>query len=202
MIIYKLKEDWSSFKAGEKFTASSYGNLYQLVNDDGKLADGKLVLAKIQPDLLTVVDSGRVWRPNEDGAYHYIDSDGMVLNEEYYIENDHTDKGRLAIGNCFKTAQEANNMRDWLKARQNLINSGARFINTIDVISSQSYYSVYYTIDCGDLVIEDDAYVGENTVGDKRLYFDNRQLADRSIKERRDDWLTYLGVKKGGDGNS
>lgn len=59
MTIYKLKEDWSSFKAGEKFTASSYGNLYQLVNDDGKLADDKLVLAKIQPDLLTVVDGGQ-----------------------------------------------------------------------------------------------------------------------------------------------
>lgn len=61
MIVYKLKENWASFKAGEKFTTSSYGNLYQLVDDDGKLADGKLVLAKIQPDLLTVVDGGRVW---------------------------------------------------------------------------------------------------------------------------------------------
>ena len=198
MIIYKLNEDWSSFKAGDKFATSSYGNLYQLVNDDGKLADGKLVLAKIQPDLLTVVDSGHVWRPNEEGAYHYIDSDGVVLNEEYYVKNDHTDKGRLAIGNCFKTTQEANSMRDWLKARQNLINSGARFINTIDVVFSQSYYSVYYVIDRGDLVIEY-AYVGENTVGDKRLYFNDRQLADRSIKERRDDWLTYLGVKEKSD---
>ena len=48
----------------------------------------------------------------------------------------------------------------------------------------------------------EDAYVGENTVSDKRLYFDDRQLADRSIKERKDDWLTYLGVKKDGDDNS
>lgn len=42
MTIYKLKEDWSSFKAGEKFITSSYDGLYKLVNDDGKL-----VLAKI-----------------------------------------------------------------------------------------------------------------------------------------------------------
>jgi hypothetical protein len=193
MIVYKLKKDWSSFKAGDKFTASSYGNLYQLVNDDNKF-----VLAKIQPDLLTVVGSSHTWRPSEVGSYHYIDSDGIVLNEEYYIEDDHTDKGRLAIGNCFKTAKEANNMRDWLKARQNLINSGARFINTIDVVFSQSYYNVYYAIDRGNLVIED-AYVGENTVGDKRLYFNDRQLADRSIKDHRDDWLTYLGVKEKSD---
>ena len=201
MIIYKLNEDWSSFKAGDKFTASTYGNLYQLVNDDGKLADGKLVLAKIQPDLLTVVDSSHTWRPNEDGAYHYIDGDGAVLNEEYYIEDDHTDKGRLAIGNCFKTREDAQAMATWLRARQRLIESGARFINTIDVDSSQSYYTIYYTIDRGDLVIED-AYIGENTVGDKRLYFDDRQLADKSIKEHRDDWLTYLGVKEKNDGNS
>jgi hypothetical protein len=86
-------------------------------------------------------------------------------------------------------------MRAWIKARQNLIKSGARFINALDVDSSQSYYSVYYTIDRGDLVIED-AYIGENTVGDKRLYFDDRQLADKSIREHKDDWLVYLGVKE------
>lgn len=189
MTIYKLKEDWSSFKAGDKFTTSSYGNLYKLVNDDGKL-----VLAKIQPDLLTVVDGGHAWRPNEDEAYHYIDSDGIVLNEEYYIENDHTDKGRLAIGNCFKMAQEANNVRDWLKARQNIINSGARFINSAGatIIGSKRFYTVYLTMNDTKLRV-DDAYFSKDVERGKVMCFDDRGVALKSIEEHRDDWLTYLG---------
>jgi hypothetical protein len=190
MTIYKLKEDWSSFKAGEKFTASSYGNLYQLVNDDDKL-----VLAKIPTDLLGEVDDGGYWKPKDGDVFCYIDECGDVLHDVFNSTVSEVDKAKLSLGNCFKTAQEANSMCDWLKARQNLINSGARFINTIDVDSSQSYYSVYYAIDRGDLVIGN-AYVGENTVGDKRLYFDDRQLADKSIKEHKDDWLVYLGVKE------
>lgn len=201
MIIYKLKEDWSSFKAGDKFTTSTYGNLYQLVNDDGKLADGKLVLAKIQPDLLTVVDSGHAWRPNEDGAYHYIDSDGIVLNEEYYIKDDHTDKGRLAIGNCFKTAQEANSMCDWLKARQRLIESGARYINSPNDDDKDIYYRVVFD-KAGDRLEVNNASVYGTIIYEKELLFSSRELADRSIKEHRDDWLTYLGVKEKSDGNS
>ena len=196
MTIYELKKDWSSFKAGERFTTSSYGNLYKLVNDDGKL-----VLAKIQPDLLTVVDGGHAWRPNEDGAYHYIDSDGIVLNEEYYIEDDHTDKGRLAIGNCFKTAQEANNVRDWLKARQNIINSGARFINALDIDSDDvELFDVY--LDGDGMLLASECYLRKSIVVEKSLCFSNRELAKQSIKEHKDDWLTYLGVKEKSDGNS
>ena len=201
MTIYKLKEDWSSFKAGEKFTASSYGNLYQLVDDDGKLADGKLVLAKIQPDLLTVIGGGYAWRPNEDGAYHYIDGDGVVLNEEYYIEDDHTDKGRLAIGNCFKTAQEANSMCDWLKTRQRLIESGAVFMNASDANKGDAYYNVTFDKDSCELMVRQ-VYGFANYVADRALYFTSCDDAKRSVDEHRSDWLTYLGVREKSDGNS
>ena len=201
MIVYELKEDWSSFKAGERFTTSSYDNLYKLVNDDGKLADGKLVLAKIQPDLLTVVDGGHAWRPSEDGSYHYIDSDGMVLNEEYYIKDDHTDKGRLAIGNCFKTAKEANDVRDWLKARQKLVESGAMFVNALDVDSDEvKHFEVY--LDGDGMLLVSECYLRKNIVVEKSLCFSNRELAKQSIKEHKDDWLTYLGVKEKSDSNS
>lgn len=192
-VVYELKKDWSSFKAGEKFTTSDYDGLYKLVNDDGKL-----VLAKIQPDLLTVVDGCHAWRPNEDGAYHYIDDDGIVLNEEYYINDDHTDKGRLAIGNCFKTAQEANSMCDWLKARQRLIDSGARFTNRTDGI----YYSVRYNKT--DNVLDVYRHISRNDlyVGAKVLCFTNNRLAEDSIEKHKENWLTYLGVKEKSDGNS
>jgi hypothetical protein len=190
-VVYKLKVAWSSFRAGDKFTASGYDDLYKLVNDDGKL-----VLAEIPADLLDNI-SGDYWKLKEDEKYYYIDEDGDVFSGIF----SRFSRGPVKLGNYFRTEEEAQAMATWLKARQRLIESGARFVNTIDVDSSQSYYTIYYTINRGDLVIED-AYIGENTVGDKRLYFDDRQLADKSIKEHREDWLTYLGVKEKSDDNS
>ena len=73
MTIYKLKEDWSSFKAGEEFTTSDYDGLYQLVNDDDKL-----VLAKIPTDLLGEINNGGHWRPKAHESYYFIDDGGDV----------------------------------------------------------------------------------------------------------------------------
>ena len=197
MTIYKLKKDWSAFKAGEKFKLAAYndGDLYQLI--DGS---DNYVLAKIPTDLLNEVDNGGYWKPKARERYYFID-DGGAIDSEAFDPDMIYDNDRLLVGNCFRIKEDARAMVAWIKARQSLIESGARFINTIDVDSSQSYYAIYYTIDRGGLVIED-AYIGENTVGDKRLYFDDRQLADKSIKEHRDDWLTYLGVKEKSDDNS
>ncbi len=193
MKTYKLNRDWTMFSEGE---------LFKKADDDCvlcTLVGNEDILARIPDKYLD--EQIHAWRPNEDGAYHYIDSDGIVLNEEYYIENDHTDKGRLAIGNCFKTAQEANDMRDWLKARQRLIESGARFVNALDVDSDEvKYFEVY--LDGYSTLQVSECYLRKNVVVEKSLCFSNRELAKQSIKEHKDDWLTYLGVKKDGDGNS
>ena len=39
-------------------------------------------------------------------------------------------------------------------------------------------------------------------VFDKRLYFLNEDVAEKSIRDYRGDWLTYLGVKEKNDDNS
>lgn len=187
MKTYKLNRDWTIFSKGE---------LFEKADDDRVLCtpvSNEDVLVRIPDEYLD--EQNHVWRPNEDGAYHYIDSDGIVLNEEYYVENDHTDKGRLAIGNCFKTAQEANNVADWLKARQRLIESGARFINSRDIDASKNCFNVYFSVNEGDLMIND-VFLGEHVVFSRELCFDDKQLVERSIEEHKDDWLVYLGVEE------
>lgn len=124
-----------------------------------------------------------------------------MLNEEYYINDDHTDKGRLVIGNCFKTAKEANSMRDWLKARQSLIDSGARFINLTNADDEDSYYRVIFDKSDDKLKVTGVGIYG-TIVYEEKLVFSSRELAEQSIKEHKDDWLTYLGVKEKSDGNS
>lgn len=188
MKYYRLNKDWEPFEEGAVFVkAKDGGDMYTLKINTG-------VLAKIQPDLLDEVDGGGYWKPKAHEYYYFVDDAGTI-DSDIFDPDTIYDCGRLSIGNCFRVRGDVKAMIAWLKAKQQLIESGARFINTIDVDSSQSYYSVYYAIDRGDLVIED-AYVGENTVGDKGLYFDDRQLADKSIKEHKDDWLIYLGVKE------
>lgn len=188
MKTYVLNRDWAPFSKGDSFKGDGERDkLYALANNDA-------VLAKVPDGYLDEQGESCIWRPGEYETYYLVDDSGMVDANNFH-QHDAVDNGRLRIGNCFKTLKEAKAMCNWIKARQNIINSGAKFINTIDVDSSQSYYGVYYTIDRGDLVIED-AYIGENTVGDKRLYFDDRQLADKSVREHRDDWLVYLGVNE------
>nr|DAU13314.1 MAG TPA: hypothetical protein [Caudoviricetes sp.] len=191
MKTYKLNRDWTMFSKGELFKKVDDGcMLYTLVSNND-------ILARIPDEYLD--EQSHAWRPNEDGAYHYIDSDGMVCNEKYYIEGYHTDECRLAIGNCFKTAQEANDMRDWLKARQKLINSGAEFINSVGVDDEDiAYYGVAFDKIKGKLHTIKCCSIGDD-VFEKRLYFLNEDVAWESIRDYRSDWLTYLGVKGSDD---
>ena len=195
MTIYKLKKDWSSFKAGDRFKLSDYGNgdLYQLVNDDDKL-----VLAKMPTDLLDTVGSSNCWKPMNGEKFYYIDEDGDVFDSVFGPGESPLNMGVYLLGNCFRTREDAQAVVDWLRARQRLIKSGARFINSRGIDTDRECFIVYFNVDKGKLVIEDTP-LNEHSVYQKRMYFDNRQLARKSIEEHRDDWLTYLGVKEKND---
>lgn len=195
MIVYKLKEAWSSFKAGEKFTTSSYDNLYQLVNDDGKL-----VLAKIPTELLDVVSDGGYWKPKAHERYCFID-DGGAVDSDTFDPDMIYDNDRLLIGNCFRIEKDARAMVAWLKAKQQLIESGARFINLTNADDKDSYYRVIFDKSDDKLKTTGVGIYG-TIVYEKKLVFSSRELAEQSIEEHKEDWLTYLGVKEKSDDNS
>lgn len=83
-------------------------------------------------------------------------------------------------------------MRDWLEARQMLINSGAKFTNRTD----GTYYSVRYNKT--DNVLDVYRHISRNDlyVGAKVLCFTDNQLAEDSIEKHKDNWLIYLDVKE------
>lgn len=190
MIIYRLKEDWLSFKAGEKFTTSDYDGLYQLVNDDGKL-----VLAKIPEDLLDNIGGDGRWKPVDGGKFNFIDEDGDVVGDVFDSVTSELDKDKLSLGNCFRTKEEAQAMVAWLKARQRLIESGAEFINALDVDSDEvKRFEVYLN---GDGILQvSECCLRKYVVVGKSLCFSDVELAKQSIREHKDDWLTYLGVRE------
>ena len=182
--VYRLKEDWEPFDKGAEFTYDEDGIYMLRVNDK--------VTAEIPTDLLEVVNNKR-WRPERGDDYCFTFSDGDIGTATFY-PNDDNDDGRLSIGNCFRTKEEALSMVKWLKARQRLIESGAMFINSSDVAvdGRKRFYTVCLTMNDNKLRV-DDAYFSKDVVRDKVICFDDRGVALKSIEEHRDDWLMYFG---------
>jgi hypothetical protein len=193
MKTYRLNENWSSFSVGDRFKLSTRGNgdLFQLINNSGDY-----VLAKIPTDLLDEVDYD-IWKPKDGETYYYCDEDGEVLSSEFY-DGYAPHVPRCSLGNCFKTEEDAQAMVDWFRARHNLVESGARFINSRDINASENCFNVYFSVNERELMVND-VFLGKNVVFSRELCFDDKQLAERSIEEHKDDWLTYLGVKEKND---
>ena len=187
MTIYKLKEDWAPFKKGDVFSRDDdSGSLY-------RPKENEHVLVEMPDGYLDKYEQGCVWRPDASEEYYYINNAGDIMADTFCPHN-FIDKYRLSIGDCFRTRGDAKDMSKWLKAKQRLIESGARFINSAGatIIGSKRFYTVYFTMNDGKLIV-DDAYFSKDVVRDKVMCFDDRGKALKSIEEHRDDWLTYLG---------
>ena len=190
MKTYKLNENWSSFSVGDRFKLSTRGNgdLFQLINNGGDY-----VLAKIPTDLLDEVDYD-IWKPKNDEIYYYCDEDGDVFSSKFY-DGYAPHIPRYSLGNCFKTKEDAQAMVGWLRARHNLIESGAMFVNALDVDSDEVKCFEAYLDGEGILQVSE-YYLRKSDVVGRSLCFFNVELARQSIEEHRDDWLTYLGGRK------
>ncbi len=192
MKYYRLNKDWEPFDEGTEFVkAEDGGDMYALkVNTE--------VLAKIPTDLLDEVgDSGGYWRPVAYEYYYFMDDEGIVGRASFCPGIDY-DSNRLALGNCFKTKEDAQAMVGWLRARQRLIESGARFINFLNATPEDEYCRVVFNR-MEDVLQVIEGCLDSIIVCEKELLFSERSLAERSIEEHKDDWLTYLGVKEKSD---
>lgn len=64
-------------------------------------------------DGFEMVEKPKRWKPDEGNMYFYIDYCGLVYSTTW--AGDKIDEGRCAFGNCFKTREEAEIMRDKIK---------------------------------------------------------------------------------------
>lgn len=138
------------------------------------------------------------WEPESDEDYFRVDMnkwDRYCVVESRNISQEITDR-HMSYGNCFKTRDEAEQFNEWLKARATLIkeakiaNEDWKPVYNEDDDEYNDKYSIYYDYEDEELHVcsERDFRSGE-------IVFKSRGLAEESIANFEDEWLTYLSVE-------
>lgn len=186
---YKLKRDLPTFKAGDIFYLSDAGNL--LRESDNIAAYSWTTLEKF-PNILTdwfeeVRESTR-WKPEISHDYYYISGDGHVYDNSW-DDSRFVDNGRFEIGNCFKTKEEAERVKEYLKALA-VVRGDATTEFTID----RDNFYVYYDVAHNYLYVSSNSYCLKNGIFGLP-YFATENDAQRSIELHRNEWLTIFGFE-------
>ena len=186
---YKLKRDLPTFKAGAIFYISDAGNL--LRESDNIAAYSWTTLDKF-PNILTdwfeeIKESTR-WKPEADQKYYFSDNDGSVGYNRW--DGDHIDRNRFEIGNCFQTKEEAERVKEYLKAL-----AVVRGDATSKFVKDGNNWCVYYDTNLNSIHSSISCTMLDNGIFGLP-YFATREDAQRSIKLHKNEWLTIFGVKE------
>ena len=198
---YKLLKDLPTFKAGQLAYVSSLGNLMAGTPEEPETADTGLNLMMYHrgtlekfPNILTEwfeeieepTDSVH-WKPKYDDWYFYISDHGSVCSD---IWNDnYTDNKRLAFGFVYRTEEECERARERKLAEVRLRRTSDF---KPDFENGKGGWIVFYSYMYKELHSMRDSYTDSGEL----VRYETEEEAKRSIKENREDWLTYFGVKE------
>lgn len=195
---YRLLKDLPTFKAGDLFYISEYG---ALVHNGGD-PDGYNVMAYAQstlkkfPNILTEwfeeiqeesTDSIH-WMPKQDEKIWYLDENGDT-NFTYFDEDNPYHCRRIEFGNAYRSEKECEQAREHRLAKVRL--------------QRTSTFEPDFEDDKGGWVMC--YYYGSKELDCIRTYscdsgepvrYETREDALKSIKENREDWLIYFGIKE------
>ena len=124
---YELKKDLPTFNAGEIFYISDAGNLIR--ESDNVPAYSWSTIDKfpnILADWFEEIKEPTRWKPEMGHDYYYISGDGHVYDNSW-DDSQFVDHGRLNVGNCFESREEAEKAVERLKAWERLKGAGLKF---------------------------------------------------------------------------
>lgn len=192
-MLYKLKIDLPTFKAGDLFYLDQDGSLRHKETDIIAYHYG--TLAKF-PDALErfwepVEEEFKRWRAELKKAYYYLDDEADVRpsSEDHYPGDDNHHR----CGNYFQTKEEAQACADYLKALTVVRDDAKGFVPDWED-RKQGKWFVIYDHEQGKLC----QYQGscEEVNGVFCLpYFETEGDARASIDKHKAEWLTIFGVK-------
>lgn len=198
---YKLLKDLPTFKAGQLAYISKTGNLIAGTPENQETTDYGLIIMiyhettlKKFPNILTEwfeeikepVNSIH-WKPNFGEEYWYVNYIGNVVCRSW--EDASVDLWLLESGNVYRTIEEAE------KARE-------RRLAEVRLRQTSDFKPDFENGDGGWLVFYNYETRTFDTVPDFRINsgepvrYETIEDAKKSIRENREDWLIYFGVKE------
>lgn len=189
---YKLLKDLPTFKAGDLFYISQYGDLIHDGGDIGVTAYARQTLDMF-PNILTewfeeveepIVDVR--WKPKIGQRYFYID-DGYVFSDVWI--DSRVDNRRYMAGAIYCAEADAEKALERQIAITTLMcdsNFEPDWSN-----NDQNKWTVYYNHNDKELLVESTAFLQYPSA----IYFDTYDSIKKSIKNHKKEWLIYLGVE-------
>lgn len=183
---YKLLKDLPTFKAGDEFELTKQGHLV-FVRGAQEAEEGQILVAYASstlekfPNILTdwfeeIEESkNKRWRAKENGGHYFVDDWGDV--DYNYDAGFPPSTFRYNIGNYFKTEEEAEAYKEYLLAKQVLLDDakggkwakdGSNWHASYDVIRWVSYWSYNYN--------------------PGQIYFKDEESLEKSLEEHKDQW--------------
>lgn len=198
---YKLLKDLPTFKAGQLAYVSSLGNLMAGTPEEPETADTGLNLMMYHrgtlekfPNILTEwfeemeepTDSSN-WYPKVDERYFYVNEYGDVEYETW--DDDDVDNRLMAMGLVYRTEEECEEARERRLAEVRL-----RKTSTFkpDFKNERSGWVVCYDYRYNKLGLIEPLTQDFGEI----VHYATKEDAKKSIKENREDWLIYFGVKE------
>lgn len=199
---YKLLKDLPTFKAGQLAYISKTGNLIAGTPENQKTTETGLIIMiyhettlKKFPNILTEwfeeieepTDSIH-WKPQRGDKIWYLDENGNT-NFTYFDEDDSYHLSRFEFGNTYRTSGECELARERELAKIRL-----RRASTFkpDFENNNGGWVVFYSYVDKELHSMRD----NCTDSGELVRYETEEEAKRSIKENREDWLTYFGIEE------
>ena len=193
---YKLLKDLPTFKAGDEFEINNRGDLV-FVRGTQEVKEGQTLIAYTNstlekfPNILTdwfeeiEEYKNKRWRAKENGGHYFVDDWGDV--DYNYDAGFPPSTFRYNIGNYFKTEEEAEAYKEYLLAKQVLLDDakGGKWAKdrsnwhaSYDVIRWVSYWSCNYN--------------------PGQIYFKDEESLEKSLEEHKDQWEIVRKYEMGG----
>lgn len=198
---YRLLKDLPTFKAGQLAYVSSLGNLMAGTPEEPETADTGLnlmiyhrftlekfsnILTEWFEEIKEPVDSIH-WKPKKGDRYYFIDSWGDVC---FNFWNDRiVDDKRLALGSIYRAEEECEEARDRRLAEVRLSQTSDF---EPDFENGSGGWVVCYRRRAGKL----DYIKTYGCDSGEPVRYATMKEAERSIRENREDWKIYFGIKE------
>ena len=198
---YKLLKDLPTFKAGQLAYISKTGNLIAGTPENQKTTEMGLIIMiyhettlKKFPNILTEwfeeikepTDSIH-WKPKKDDEYFWMNSYGETQPDVW--DGDSIDIMRLALGMIYRTEEECERARERKLAEVRLQRTSDF---KPDFENGEGGWLVFYNHKDRELHTAADPIADSG----EPVRYATEEDARKSIKENREDWLIYFGVKE------